>query len=67
MEVYLDKDVSEKIIGSAIEVDSIPGPGLLESTYESCLAYEMTQRGIQFSQQLLILTVYNGGIRRFVI
>ena len=37
---------SNQIIGAAIEVHKELGPGLLESIYEECLAYELTDRGI---------------------
>lgn len=38
--------LSNKIIGCAIEVHKILGPGLLESAYEECLCYEFDQNGI---------------------
>jgi len=37
-----------KIIGCAIEVHRFLGPGLLESAYSQCLAYELSQAGIAF-------------------
>ena len=43
--------VTEEIIGAAIAVHRELGPGLLESTYEACLAYELSQRGLSFEQQ----------------
>lgn len=46
----LEKLTSE-IIGSAIEVHRELGPGLLESTYERCLVYELTLRGIKAERQ----------------
>ena len=42
---------TESIIGAAIEVHKALGPGLLESAYESCLAFELTQRGFDVIQQ----------------
>ena len=44
-------DLSNRIIGSAIEVHRTLGPGLLESTYEKCLAHELTLNGISFKLQ----------------
>lgn len=41
------KELSEKIIGAAIEVHRELAPGLLESTYEGCLAHELNLQGIQ--------------------
>jgi GxxExxY protein len=46
------KAITEAVIGSAIEVHRELGPGLLESTYEACLAYELTQRGLDVLRQL---------------
>jgi GxxExxY protein len=43
--------ISERIIGAAIAVHRALGPGLLESAYEACLAYEMTQGGLRFERQ----------------
>lgn len=43
--------ISEKIIGAAISVHRALGPGLLESAYEACLAYEMSHVGLRFERQ----------------
>jgi GxxExxY protein len=45
------KELSEGIIGSAIEVHKQLGPGLLESAYETCLAYELEQNGFDVERQ----------------
>jgi GxxExxY protein len=45
------KAMIEKVIGAAIEVHRHLGPGLLESTYEICLAKEFDARGIQYERQ----------------
>ena len=48
----MDENVlSNQIIGAAIDVHKQLGPGLLESVYEECLAYELTTRGISFERQ----------------
>jgi hypothetical protein len=39
-------NITETIIGGAIAVHRELGPGLLESTYEACLAYELAKRGL---------------------
>ncbi len=44
-------ELSYKIIGCAYEVHKNLGPGLLESTYESCLCYELAKQGIKFEKQ----------------
>ncbi|HCE45900.1 MAG TPA: GxxExxY protein [Lentisphaeria bacterium] len=48
--MYFD-DLSKKVIGCAIEVHRNLGPGLLESTYEQCLAHELSVNGIGFKLQ----------------
>lgn len=45
------QEVTDGIIGCAIKVHRGLGPGLLESAYEECLAYEMTKAGIFFERQ----------------
>src|SRR5215813_9153324 len=44
-------DLSNRVIGCAIQVHRELGPGLLESTYEQCVAYELLQAGIPFKVQ----------------
>jgi len=44
--------ISEAIIGSAIEVHRALGPGLLESAYENCLCHELSLRGVRFTRQV---------------
>lgn len=39
-------DITEQVIGAAIAVHRVLGPGLLESAYEACLAYELADRGL---------------------
>lgn len=51
-------DLTEQIIGAAIEVHRIVGPGLLESTYEECLEWELRQRGFDVARQLEVPLVY---------
>jgi GxxExxY protein len=48
----LYEDLTEKIIGAAIEVHRALGPGLLESTYEECLCHELNLRGLAFQRQV---------------
>jgi GxxExxY protein len=45
-------DLSNRVIGCAIEVHRHLGPGLLESAYERCMAYELTCRNIAFQLQV---------------
>jgi GxxExxY protein len=51
-------DLSNKIIGCAIEVHRELGPGLLESTYEQCLAYELSRAKIPFKFQVELPVEY---------
>ena len=51
---------TDRIIGAAIEVHRVLGPGLLESVYEECLCYEMSVRGLRFQRQLPLPIVYKG-------
>ena len=44
--------LSEKVIGCAIEVHRALGPGLLESAYEECLCYELSDAGLSFRRQV---------------
>jgi len=46
-----ENEISEKIIGCAIQVHKELGPGLLESSYESCLEYELIQSGLFVERQ----------------
>ncbi len=54
--------LTEKIIGAAIEVHRILGPGLLESIYEDALCHELSQQGIHFEKQVPKEIVYKGHI-----
>ena len=46
-----ENEISEKIIGAAIEVHRLLGPGLLESVYEEALCHELHLRGLRFARQ----------------
>ncbi len=59
MKDYLNK-LSNDVIGAAIEVHKDLGPGLLETTYELSLQYELKLRGIQSERQLSLPVVYKG-------
>jgi GxxExxY protein len=51
---------SGKVIGLSIEVHRHLGPGLLESAYEDCLAFELREHGIGFRRQVALSVVYKG-------
>ena len=50
--------VTKQIIGAAIAVHRALGPGLLESAYETCLVYELTQQGLKVETQMPLPIVY---------
>jgi len=50
--------LTQTIIGAAIEVHRHLGPGLLESAYEACLAWELGQRGLRVERQKELPVVY---------
>jgi len=52
--------ITESIIGAAIEVHKKLGPGLLESAYQECLAREFLLRNIPFEREIPVPVVYKG-------
>ncbi len=54
--------LSKQVIGCALEVHRVLGPGLLESTYEQCLAHELSQAGIAFKLQVSLPVKYKNVI-----
>ena len=52
--------LSREVIGAAIEVHRLKGPGLLEPIYERCLARELGLRGITSESQVKVLVEYKG-------
>jgi GxxExxY protein len=58
--LLIDEELSEAIIGAAIEVHRAVGPGLLESAYQNFLAHEFTLRGIVFAKEVPLPVVYKG-------
>jgi GxxExxY protein len=52
--------LTERIIGCAVEVHRGLGPGLLESAYEECLCYELSQAGLKLLRQVELPIAYKG-------
>lgn len=50
--------ITEEIIGAAIELQRVQGPGLLESAYEECLCHELNLRKLAFRRQALMPVTY---------
>jgi GxxExxY protein len=53
-----ENDLSFKILGITLELHKNIGPGLLESTYENALAYDLRESGLQVKQQVPMPFVY---------
>lgn len=54
----LYKDMTFAVIGAAMEVHTIPGPGFLEAVYQAALEREVTLRGIPFERKVKLPVVY---------
>lgn len=52
--------IGETVLGCALRVHKALGPGLLESAYEACLAYEFDKSGMKYGRQLVLPIVYDG-------
>ena len=52
--------ITEAVIGAAIDVHRELGPGLLESAYQACLAYELVQRDVRFERHVPLPVTYHG-------
>ena len=57
-DIVMKDDLTNKIIGCAIEVHKILGPGLLEETYKKCLSYELNNAGLQFEVEYALPVKY---------
>ena len=55
-----DSELTEVIIGAAIDVHKVLGPGLLESAYEECFCHELDLRGVVTVRQKPLPLVYKG-------
>ena len=51
-------DVTQQVIAAAIDVHRELGPGLLESTYEACLVFELSERGLWVERQKALPVTY---------
>lgn len=55
---FKHQNLTRTIIGCAIEVHKLLGPGLLESAYEECLTYELIKSGLNIERQKPVPVVY---------
>ena len=56
--MMMHEELTREIIGAAIEVHRVLGPGLLESAYEQCLCYELSLRGLRVRRQAELALKY---------
>ncbi len=54
-----ENEIGKIVVDSALRVHRALGPGLLESTYQACLGYELAERGIRVELQKALPVVYN--------
>jgi GxxExxY protein len=54
-----EEEVGHAIIGAAMRVHSVVGPGLLENAYETCLIYELEKQGLPARRQVLVPIRYD--------
>jgi len=59
-EALRENEITEKIIGCAIEVNRALGPGLLESAYEACLFQELSVGDLEVQRQVSMPVIYKG-------
>lgn len=55
-----ENELSNVVIGAAIEVHKHLGPGLLEAVYRGCLAHELMERGISVEREVVMPVRYKG-------
>ena len=58
--MLIAEQLTQRIIGLAIEVHRDTGRSLLESVYEQCLCYELRQAGLAFERQVGVPVLYKG-------
>src|ERR1700742_4596211 len=58
--VFRTNEISERVIGAAMRVHRSLGPGLLESAYEECMAYELREACLRIERQKPVPVVYRG-------
>jgi GxxExxY protein len=60
MDDYPEASLTRRIIGAAIDVHRLVGPGMFESAYDVCFRHRLTQLGILFERQVPIPITYDG-------
>jgi GxxExxY protein len=54
------EDIGKEIVDAAVKVHKSLGPGLLESVYQKCLAYELEKRGLKVETEVSLPIQYDG-------
>lgn len=62
MEDFIYKELTEKIIGVAMEVHRVLGPGFIESVYENAMAIELLSKQVNIEKQKRIIINYKGSL-----
>ena len=57
-----ENEISRIVVGAAIEVHRVIGPGLLESVYHACMKKELVNRGLRFESEVPIVAEYKGEV-----
>ena len=57
---FRTQKIATAVIDAGLKVHKLLGPGLLESAYEHCLAFELSQRGFSTRQQVALPVIYEG-------
>ncbi len=60
MSNLIDEELTKRVIGAAIEVHRVLGPGLMESAYQVCLAKELADLGVVFQREVALPVQYKG-------
>lgn len=55
-----ENEISNKVIGTAIEIHTALGPGLLESAYKECMYYKLNQSGLWVEKEKMMPLVFEG-------
>ncbi len=55
-----ENEEGDILLGAAMKVHSVLGPGLLESAYETCLVHELDKRGLDVKRQVALPLIYDG-------
>ena len=53
-------EITDRVLGAAVEVHRRLGPGLLESVYRACLARELRKRGLRVAEEVRVPVVWDG-------